>query len=274
MKKCLSLVSLCLLSACASIPPQSVSQMEQLIDQQLAQIPQGVAGKKEAFLLVVAGFDEPAVFSNELQLAATQIGGAFDVQNRILRLSNNRKDAGTLPQVSPFMLKLAVQKLANKMNLDEDLFVIYVVSHGSKQGLVLKRGTDQPVLSDVVGLQDAFEQAGVQWKAVFVSACYSGVYLDRLKGDKTLIMTAADAENPSFGCGFGYKYTYFGSEFMDNRDFSRPIDWSAIYLDISRKIKKRESLAGLRPSNPQFAMGDAMANYLKNWPTLEVAKQP
>ncbi|MBM5573453.1 hypothetical protein GKO28_02735 [Deefgea sp. CFH1-16] len=43
------------------MPPQSNLQMEAMVEQQLKQIPAGVEGKKEAFLLVIAGFDQPAV---------------------------------------------------------------------------------------------------------------------------------------------------------------------------------------------------------------------
>ncbi|WP_430648720.1 C13 family peptidase [Bradyrhizobium neotropicale] len=37
-------------------------------------------------------------------------------------------------------------------------------------------------------------------KVVVISACYSGVFVPRLANPYLLVITAADADHPSFGC--------------------------------------------------------------------------
>ena len=54
------------------------------------------------------------------------------------------------------------------------------------------------------------DDAGIKWRIIVVSACYSGGFIDPLKDEHTLIMTASAANRTSFGCGNGSEATYFG----------------------------------------------------------------
>ena len=239
--------------------------MEAMVEQQLTQIPAGVEGKKEAFLLVIAGFDQPAVFSNEMKLAAKQLGKVFNAQSRTLLLSNSTQDAELISQVTPFRLQKAIDKFSQKMNGEEDLLVVYIVSHGSKDGVALKQSGVPLVLLSPYQMQLALLEAPTPWKAVFISACYSGVFMDTLKTSKSMVMTAADATHPSFGCNFGQKYTYFGNELLNGRDFAAPVDWYSIFQDTVKNVKDRERGLHVDHSNPQFWMGPDFAAYLASF---------
>ncbi len=48
-----------------------------------------------------------------------------------------------------------------------------------------------------------------------VSACYAGGFIEPLKDDRTLVITAADAHHTSFGCGAESDFTYFGKAYFD-----------------------------------------------------------
>lgn len=266
MKLLYSLLLLSTLSACTSLPPQTGVESEALIEQQLSQMPQGEIGQKEVFLVVVAGFDAPSVFSNEMRLAAEQLGLALDAKNRILLLSNSNKDRETLPQVTPFLLQRAVNKLSKKMNGSEDILALYLVSHGTKQGFVFKPNNGNMEIASPYSIQQALKEADTSWNMVFVSACYSGVFFDELKNSKSMIMTAADATHSSFGCDATNKYTYFGTELLKNRDFSGKVDWNEIFQDTQLKIQKKEKDKYLEHSNPQFWLGDELAKYLASLP--------
>lgn len=277
MKSLLILSALLIATGCTTLPPQSNLQMEALLQQQLAQIPAGVAGKKEAFLLVIAGFDEPAVFSNEMKLAAKQLGQAFQAEQRTLMLSNSAKDAANLSQVTTFRLKRAIDQLSQKMNGDEDLLVVYLVSHGTKEGAALKQTGAPIALLSPYEMQLALLEAQTPWKAVFISACYSGVFMQTLKTSKSMVVTAADALNPSFGCNFGQQYTYFGNEFLNERNFTAPVKWQAHFQDAVKRVKDRErglsSHYGIQieHSNPQFWMGPEFEKYLAAFSAETVA---
>ena len=45
---------------------------------------------------------------------------------------------------------------------------------------------------------------------IVISACYSGGFIDALKDERTLVMTAARADRTSFGCSDDSDFTYFG----------------------------------------------------------------
>ena len=50
---------------------------------------------------------------------------------------------------------------------------------------------------------------------MIVSACYSGTFVPPLANDNTIVITAADARNPSFGCAPGREWTFFGDAFFN-----------------------------------------------------------
>ena len=52
-------------------------------------------------------------------------------------------------------------------------------------------------------------------KVVVISACYSGIFIPRLANPDILVITAADADHPSFGCQDKAKWTYFGDAFFN-----------------------------------------------------------
>ena len=59
----------------------------------------------------------------------------------------------------------------------------------------------------IKGLLDA---AKMRYRIRSVSACYSGSWIAPLGADETLVMTAADAEHTSLGCGKHSDLTFFG----------------------------------------------------------------
>ncbi len=64
-------------------------------------------------------------------------------------------------------------------------------------------------------IQKILAESAIQWKVIVISACYSGGFIESLKDDKTLVITAADATNASFGCSNDSEFTYFGKAYFD-----------------------------------------------------------
>jgi hypothetical protein len=95
-------------------------------------------------------------------------------------------------------------------------------------------------------------RAGVQHRVVVISACYSGVFIDQLANDDTLVITAADANHPSFGCQDKVKWTYFGDAFF-NQALRRAADLRSAFTVARKLISLREMRYRLMPSNPQIA---------------------
>jgi hypothetical protein len=64
-------------------------------------------------------------------------------------------------------------------------------------------------------LANMLARTGMRHKVVVISACYSGIFIPRLANPDILVITAADADHPSFGCQDKAKWTYFGDAFFN-----------------------------------------------------------
>ena len=89
---------------------------------------------------------------------------------------------------------------------------------------------------------------------VIISACYSGVFIPRLADADTLVITAADADHPSFGCEDKAKWTYFGDAFF-NAALRRANNLKDAFLMASSLVFRRQLREGFEPSHPQMAGG-------------------
>jgi hypothetical protein len=148
------------------------------------------------------------------------------------------------------------------MNRDQDVLFLYLTSHGSEDHhFALSfwplhlRDLDPPALRQML------DAAQIRWRIVVVSACYSGGFIEPLKSDTTLVITAADAQHTSFGCGSESDFTYFGKAYFDQALRKRP-SFIAAFDDARRIIEARERGEGKAPSNPQIYVGAAMRGKL------------
>jgi len=132
--------------------------------------------------------------------------------------------------------------------------LIYYTSHGSPDGAVL----------DVLGrmyLVSPGEMAAMIDEAcpgrpavVFISACFSGVFVPYLQGRDRMVMTAARKDRSSFGCGTGDTYPFFDDCFLQSVGKVRT--FPALAPAIQGCVSARETALGLAPpSEPQVAIG-------------------
>jgi hypothetical protein len=98
------------------------------------------------------------------------------------------------------------------------------------------------------------EKARAQHRVVIVSACYSGVFANELADARTLVITAAAADRPSFGCQDGATWTYFGDAFF-NKALRREGRLDVAFEAARSLVTQREKREGFDPSNPQIAGG-------------------
>jgi hypothetical protein len=70
-----------------------------------------------------------------------------------------------------------------------------------------------------------------------------------------MVMTAADAQHPSFGCEDRAKWTYFGDAFF-NVALRRADNLQDAFARASTLVRERETREGFTPSNPQIAGGE------------------
>ena len=106
-------------------------------------------------------------------------------------------------------------------------------------------------------LAAALEQEGIKNRLVIVSACFAGIFVPPLANDDTIVLTAADAKNTSFGCGAERDWTYFGDALF-RQSLRHGRDLQQAFDNARSLIHGWELMDRATPSNPQGHFGPAL----------------
>jgi Peptidase C13 family len=193
-------------------------------------------------------FGDQGVFRREATGAAQIVASRFGGDPVVVR--SNTKTGGSATAET---LAITLQAEAKKMNGDSDILFLILTSHGSRDGLAVVAGRLTETLKPS-SLSEMLGRTGVRNKVVIISACYSGVFIPRLADADTLVITAADANHPSFGCEDKAKWTYFGDAFF-NIALRRSNNLKDAFLMARSLVSRRELREGFEPSHPQMAGG-------------------
>jgi hypothetical protein len=88
--------------------------------------------------LGVAGWAELDVFVKEIDGALGALGQILPIQDRSVRLINNRETVDTAPLASRRNFAAAVHGIAERMDKDEDVLLLVMSSHGNATGFSLQ----------------------------------------------------------------------------------------------------------------------------------------
>jgi hypothetical protein len=155
--------------------------------------------------------------------------------------------------------------MAVVMDRDRDVLFLHLTSHGGRDG---KLANDTwPLKTEAVTpemLKGWLDEAGVRWRVISVSACYSGSWIAPLAGDGTLVMTAADADHTSYGCGKRSELTFFGRA-MYEEALRKTWSFTEAHAFARKVIEAREQEAGKSDgySNPQISAGTGIRAVLE-----------
>lgn len=228
------------------------------IDAALAPIRRAAGDAPEAFFLGFAGVGEERVFAGEIGLAERVIGGRYGLAQRHVELVNDQRDLEQQPLATVSGLRYALRGIAARMRLDRDILFLSIASHGSSDGTIAVSNEQLP-LDDLTpdDLVEALQEAGIEWRVIIVSACYSGVFVPALESPRTIVLTAAAADRTSFGCSNDRDLTYFGEAFYRDA-LPRARSFEAAFTAAKAAIDARERREGFTPSNPQAYFGSAI----------------
>ena len=96
------------------------------------------------------------------------------------------------------------------------MLFLFLTSHGSPEGVFeLSHAPLQIQSLTPDWLKAELDKAGIKWRVVVISACFSGTFVKPLETPQSLIIIAAAATKPSFGCTDDADFTYFGRAFFD-----------------------------------------------------------
>jgi hypothetical protein len=224
----------------------------------------------DVYFLGVAGFGEQPVFAQEITLAANRISERYGIGDRRILLVNDRRDYDLHPLASPSALARAIKGIAARMDREDDVLFLALSSHGRKDPYLVITNGALP-LDDLTGeeLARTLNESGIRWKVLVISACYSGAFIEHLRDDNTVIITAAAPDKMSFGCNDKRELTYFGEAFYRDA-LPRAASLRAAFDAAAVTIAARELAAGLVPSQPRAHFGAAIERKLA---TLEASSR-
>jgi hypothetical protein len=235
----------------------------QLLRRELAALKPQRPGVVDLYFVGFGGYATQDVFMKEVESIRKLFDDRFDTGGRSLALINNPKTMKQLPFATASNLEAALRRIGRVMNPEEDMLFLYLTSHGSaSQGLSVTFWPLELQQIEPQRLRQMIDRAGIKWRVIVISACYSGGFIDALKNDHTLIATAAAADRTSFGCGNGYDFTYFGKAYFDEalRQSYSFVD----AFDLAKGvIASREEAEKKTPSHPQIFVGSAVRGKLE-----------
>jgi len=244
-----------LATAEAKSGPRGFEQAQHaLLEAEVAKLAPAQKGVTNIYTLGIAGWAGQDVFLKELDGALAALSGVLPIRGHSLRLVNHPETLESLPLANQRNFAAAVHALAQVLDKESDILLLLMTSHGQPSGFALRLPSE--VVSELTPQEVAgvLDREGIKNRIVIVSACFSGSFVPPLANDNTIVLTAADAKNTSFGCAPERDWTYFGDAFFrqslrPGRDFQHAFDNARVL------IQGWELMDGARPSNPQGHFG-------------------
>lgn len=219
----------------------------------------GRKGVVEAYV-VVAALDGDPVFGREAAEAGRILSRRFDAAGRTIVMTADATGEGAV--ASPASLAIALARVGELADTDEDAVVLYTTSHGSAPEGIAYRDRRRGMGSiSPDRMAQMLGETGLENRLVIVSACYSGIFVRRLESDTAAIVSAAAADRSSFGCEPGNDWTWFGDAFV-NRALRKPQPLRAAFDEAQASIAGWERAGRVEASRPQISIGSRVARWL------------
>ncbi len=253
-----------------------------LLDGALAALARRDPGKINIYMLAVAGDGSQEVFRREVEFVRDQFAARFGMKGYSLALINSRNTLTSAPMATQTSVREALKTIAARMDREQDILFFFLTSHGSRdhvfsinQNNMNLRGLPAKELGAML------KESGIRWKVVVVSACYSGGFIDAIKDDTTLVITAARHDWQSFGCADENDFTYFGHAFFKEA-LPRAISFEDAFGKASTLVREWEDKDTLEARNamdasdkarakdqnyslPQMHNPDSITRHLRQW---------
>jgi hypothetical protein len=204
-----------------------------LLERTLAAVQPRQPGKINMYLMAVGGDGKQEVFRRETEFVQRQFDHDFGTTGHSLVLVNSRSTIDKYPMATQKSIHDGLKTVASRMDKENDILFLFLTSHGSKTH---ELSLDQEGVNlrslPAEQLGKWLKDSGIRWKVVLVSACYSGGFIEPLKDDHTLIITAARKDRTSFGCADDNDFTYFSEAF-----FKEALPHSASFVEAFDKAK-------------------------------------
>ena len=233
-----------------------------LLDERLAALAPERHGVEDLYFVGVAADSGQDTFSAEVSSVRELLDERFDTAGRSVVLVNSPASLTEHPIATVSNLRATLAYLGNTIDTEEDVVFLHIATHGDSD---YRLAFDLPPLEldqlTPSALARMLADSGIKWKVIVISACFSGGFVEPLRDEYTLVITASDALHPSFGCSYRSDYTWF-SEALYDEALRETFSFAEAFDAAKKAVSERERAEGYPPSNPQIAMGSAMRKKL------------
>ncbi len=234
----------------------------ELLSAAVDQLKSGRAGVDDLYFVGFAPYATQDVFMKETLSIVKLLEERFDTGGRSVSLISHPSLVEKYPIATLTSLRHVLQKVGERIDPEEDVVLLHLTTHGSEaHALSVEFYPLQLQGIRPAEVRAALDDAGIKWRIVVISACYSGGFIEALKDAHTLIITASDATHTSFGCGNDFDFTYFSKAYYDEA-LRNTRSFTQAFAMAKESIREREQKEGLQASNPQMYMGEAMKEKL------------
>ncbi|MGE0798901.1 MAG: C13 family peptidase [Lautropia sp.] len=220
-------------------------------------------GETDLYFVGFAPFATEDVFRKELDAIQPLMDRRFDTAGRSVRLVSNPATLRDDPLATAGNLRRTLAAVAARMDPAEDVLVLYLTTHGTPDFRLVAHFPPLALYHiDPAALKAMLDETGIRHRVLIISACYSGGFVEPLRGPDTLIMTASVRDRTSFGCGAESDFTYFGDALF-NHGLRETWSFEAAFERALPRILAREQAGGFEPSLPQIDVGDGIRERLR-----------
>jgi hypothetical protein len=226
------------------------------------------------YFLGVGGASYQGVFRSETESVKSLFDTRFATGGRSLILLNNEDTVYSQPIATRTSITRALATFASRMDKEQDVLFLFLTSHGSENHEI--ELSYWPLQLNPVTpswLRRVLDDSGIRRRVIVLSSCYSGGFTKDLQTPDTLIITAAAADKPSFGCTDDADFTYFGRAFFDEA-LRREQGLRTSYEQALTALKEREEAQGYGHSYPQWVIGERLSQDLPQLETTLFPAQP
>ncbi len=219
----------------------------------------------ELYSLVIAGYGPEEVFHRESRFIENLFDTQYANSGTAIYLANSQRSLAEHPLATRTSIQRSIERIAERMDKGQDIFFLYITSHGGKNKTI-SLDHNGLALADIEAkwLGELLKKTGIQHRVVVLSACYSGGFIDEIKDDNSLIMTAASASNTSFGCSDDSLFTYFGKAYF--KEALKPgVDFEQAFYQARSLVEIWEKEQKITPSEPQIQVNPQVTEHVKRW---------
>ncbi len=204
-------------------------------------------------VVLVAGDTAQPVFDNAVKAMDMWLVEHGVARGDVHRLAAS---AGTRdPSIEPATLERVLRRIASLHGGPGEGCFVFITSHGAHGGGVYLARRDQ-LLQPAPLARALSAGCGAAPTIVVVSACYSGSFARGMAAANRIILTAARADRPSFGCAADRTYTDYDACLLGALPHAE--NWRRVFDDTKGCVERRERQEDDLPSHPQASFGAAV----------------